>query len=82
MLCHGAGDAVTVPALYGRRGRAALRASRGRSRARADRRWVVAPDTRHPWLPGADVLLWACLRAVREAVPRPPRGAPGAPGGA
>ena len=30
-------------------------------------RWVVAPDTRHPWLPGPEVLLWACVRAARAA---------------
>lgn len=51
LLCHGAGDAVTVPPL-------APGSSSGP-------RWVVAPDTRHPWLPGPDVLLWACLRAAR-----------------
>ncbi len=28
-------------------------------------RWIVAPDTREPWLPGASVLLWACVRAAR-----------------
>ncbi|MFI2032484.1 bifunctional DNA primase/polymerase [Streptomyces buecherae] len=28
-------------------------------------RWLVAPDVRHPWLPGPDVLLWACVRAAR-----------------
>lgn len=52
VMCHGAGDAVTIPPLYG---------SEGRSR------WLVAPGTRDPWLPGADVLLWACVRAVRAA---------------
>ncbi|MFD3439570.1 bifunctional DNA primase/polymerase [Streptomyces sp. NPDC058685] len=55
LLCHGTGDAVTVPPL-----------------ARTERngpgpRWVVAPDTRHPWLPGPEVLLWACVRAARAA---------------
>jgi hypothetical protein len=49
LMCHGAGDAVTIPPLQ----------SAERSR------WIVAPDTRHPWLPGPDVLLWACVRAVR-----------------
>src|SRR5690349_5425774 len=43
LLCHGAGDAVTVP-------------------------WLVAPDTRRPWLPGPEVLLWAAVRAARAAV--------------
>ncbi|MEV0300103.1 bifunctional DNA primase/polymerase [Streptomyces prasinus] len=57
LLCHGPGDAVTVPAPV--------------PGARADRsgaRWVVAPDTRHPWLPGPEVLLWAAVRAARAAV--------------
>ncbi|MCP3765218.1 bifunctional DNA primase/polymerase [Streptomyces sp. MAR25Y5] len=57
LLCHGPGDAVTVPAPA--------------PGARADRsgaRWVVAPDTRHPWLPGPEVLLWAAVRAARAAV--------------
>ncbi|MFT2016956.1 hypothetical protein ACMA1D_14070 [Streptomyces sp. 796.1] len=29
-------------------------------------RWLVAPEVRHPWLPGPDVLLWACVRAARR----------------
>lgn len=53
LLCHGAGDAVTVPPLAG--------GSEG-----AGPRWVVAPDTRDPWLPGPDVLLWACVRVGRS----------------
>lgn len=57
LLCHGTGDAVTVPA-------AADDASRSRSGAR----WLVAPDTRQPWLPGPEVLLWAAVRAARSAV--------------
>lgn len=58
LLCHGAGDAVTVPALV----------PPGRESSGAAR-WLVAPDTRRPWLPGPDVLLWACVRAARnEAV--------------
>lgn len=60
MLCHGSGDAVTVPALYEDQA-AGPRDGAGMSR------WVVAPDTLHPWLPGADILLWACVRAVRTA---------------
>jgi hypothetical protein len=59
MLCHGAGDAVTVPPLHTAAGPA--------DQDGGPSRWVVAPDTRHPWLPGADVLLWACVRAVRSA---------------
>ncbi|MFF0431941.1 bifunctional DNA primase/polymerase [Streptomyces sp. NPDC004327] len=50
-LCHGTGDAVTIPPL-------APHDSTGP-------RWLVAPDTRKPWLPGPEVLLWACVRAAR-----------------
>ncbi|MFJ8826516.1 bifunctional DNA primase/polymerase [Streptomyces sp. NPDC102467] len=56
LLCHGTGDAVTVPA------RAAL------SDPHLESRWVVAPDTRRPWLPGPEVVLWACVRAARADV--------------
>lgn len=55
LLCHGAGDAVTVPAPV-----PASPASAAR--------WLVAPDTRRPWLPGPEVLLWAAVRAARAAV--------------
>ncbi len=49
VLCHGPGDAVTVPPPA--------------PAAVADgTRWVVAPDSRHPWLPGPEVLLWAVRR--------------------
>ncbi len=51
-LCHGRGDAVTVPPLA---------ATPGPSR------WLVAPDTRAPWLPGPEALLWAYVRAARAA---------------
>ena len=86
VLCHGAGDAVTVPSTRpsawddasGRPVRHPLPSSGHRSRTPSERppasRWVVAPDTRHPWLPGADELLWACLRAARKAASA---GAPG-----
>ncbi|GGJ17482.1 bifunctional DNA primase/polymerase [Streptomyces brasiliensis] len=57
LLCHGSGDAVTVPAPHGD-GSPPLSGSR----------WLVAPDTRHPWLPGPEVLLWAAVRVVRSAV--------------
>jgi hypothetical protein len=50
LLCHGAGDTVTVPSPSG-----------GSTGPRS--RWLVAPDVRRPWLPGPDVLLWACVRA-------------------
>ncbi|WP_394433800.1 bifunctional DNA primase/polymerase [Streptomyces sp. SGAir0957] len=53
LLCHGTGDAVTVPA------------PTTSAEPRPESRWVVAPDTRHPWLPGPEVLLWACVRAAR-----------------
>ncbi|WP_330330611.1 hypothetical protein OHS33_13280 [Streptomyces sp. NBC_00536] len=53
-LCHGRGDAVTVPALTPAPGDAP-----GHSR------WLVAPDSRLPWLPGPEALLWACVRAAR-----------------
>ncbi|MFF3332334.1 bifunctional DNA primase/polymerase [Streptomyces sp. NPDC002888] len=58
LLCHGNGDAVTVPppapAVPGAHPRTT--------------RWLVAPDTRHPWLPGPEILLWAAVRAARAAV--------------
>ncbi|NUK07560.1 hypothetical protein HRW18_05930 [Streptomyces lunaelactis] len=54
MLCHGIGDAVTIPPL-------------AQGDAASGPRWLVAPDTRHPWLPGPEVLIWACVRAARSA---------------
>ncbi|MFD7199978.1 bifunctional DNA primase/polymerase [Streptomyces sp. NPDC059893] len=57
LLCHGSGDAVTVPPPAGGTDHA--------GGPHADSRWVVAPDTRHPWLPGPEVMLWACVRAAR-----------------
>jgi len=68
LLCHGAGDAVTVPPLYG--------PPDGAGGGDAASRWVVAPDTRSPWLPGPDVLLWACVRAARGGAPGPDQAAP------
>ncbi|MFE4870745.1 bifunctional DNA primase/polymerase [Streptomyces sp. NPDC056682] len=62
LLCHGAGDAVTVPALLG-----------PESENSGAARWLVAPDTRRPWLPGPDVLLWACVRAAKNGPSEPPR---------
>jgi hypothetical protein len=71
LMCHGPGDAVTVPPLYG--DETGLDTEGGSSR------WVVAPDTRRPWLPGPDVLLWACIRAARAAAgPCAPAPAPSA----
>ncbi|WSL76345.1 bifunctional DNA primase/polymerase [Kitasatospora sp. NBC_01266] len=58
LLCHGRGDAVTVPPV-----RRLL--DRPVAPGLGTGRWIVAPDTREPWLPGADVLLWACVRAAR-----------------
>lgn len=51
LLCCGAGDAVTIPPLH--------------HTADSPTRWVVAPDTRTPWLPGPDAILRACTRAAR-----------------
>ncbi|MFF1375910.1 bifunctional DNA primase/polymerase [Streptomyces sp. NPDC058308] len=61
VLCHGTGDAVTVPPLT------AADASDPASGRHLGSRWLVAPDTRHPWLPGPEVMLWACVRAARSA---------------
>ncbi|MFE9659902.1 hypothetical protein [Streptomyces sp. NPDC005955] len=65
LLCHGTGDAVTVPPL--------APAPTATAPAGPGSRWVVAPDTRRPWLPGPEVLLWACVRAVRNATRTAPR---------
>ncbi|MET9520952.1 bifunctional DNA primase/polymerase [Streptomyces coeruleorubidus] len=61
LLCHGTGDAVTVPPTTG------VDSPSGAS-GRAGARWLVAPDCRQPWLPGPEVVLWAAVRAAREAV--------------
>ncbi|WP_371671279.1 hypothetical protein OG985_28870 [Streptomyces sp. NBC_00289] len=58
LLGHGTGDAVTVPPPLGAAGPG----------GRFDARWLVAPDTRRPWLPGPEILLWAAVRAARAAV--------------
>lgn len=55
LLCHGAGDAVTIPPL--------------RPAGDGGPRWLVGPGVRHPWLPGPEVLLWACVRAARATPP-------------
>ncbi|MEV5592685.1 hypothetical protein [Streptomyces sp. NPDC052496] len=116
LLCHGPGDAVTVPPLFPRRppqplpepahtthpAQAALPTqsptaqkptAQGPTTQKptaqgpiaqdltaqdptpqdptpqdlTDSRWLVAPDVRHPWLPGPGALLWACIRAARRA---------------
>ncbi|GDY65374.1 hypothetical protein SAV14893_047670 [Streptomyces avermitilis] len=59
LLCHGPGDAVTVPALGTDLGEGAA--------GRPESRWLVAPDTRRPWLPGPEILVWAAVRAARAA---------------
>jgi hypothetical protein len=64
LLCHGLGDSVTVPALApeppgdpgAREEKQPVSTPAGRSR------WIVAPDVRHPWLPGPEILLRTCLR--------------------
>lgn len=56
-LCHGRGDAVTVPPL---------------AAAPGPSRWLVAPDARTPWLPGPEALLWAFVRAARSPAPTGP----------
>lgn len=56
LLCHGLGDAVTVPA------------PATCDDTRLGARWLAAPNTRHPWLPGPEVLLWAAVRAARADV--------------
>ncbi|MEU7370226.1 bifunctional DNA primase/polymerase [Streptomyces hygroscopicus] len=79
LLCYGRGDAVTVPPLFppdpgppppGAAEHAAPESTARESTARESApapspRWLVAPDVRAPWLPGPEVLLWACVRAVR-----------------
>ncbi|WP_162931044.1 hypothetical protein [Streptomyces sporangiiformans] len=76
LLCHGQGDAVTIPTLS-----PAPALAPGPAPAEAEprpsepepvpppttARWLVAPDTLRPWLPGPEVLLWAAVRAARPA---------------
>ncbi|BBC33467.1 uncharacterized protein SGFS_047610 [Streptomyces graminofaciens] len=66
LLCHGVGDAVTVPAVSDTSGVDDTPGGPPEPFARLDSRWLVAPDTRRPWLPGPEVLLWAAVRAARE----------------
>ncbi|MFE1246463.1 hypothetical protein [Streptomyces sp. NPDC058735] len=75
LLCHGTGDAVTLPAPAGSAAAVteALPApscpeASDQACARPGPRWLVAPGTRLPWLPGPEVLLWAAVRAARSAV--------------
>ncbi|MCP9945726.1 hypothetical protein LUX12_14475 [Streptomyces somaliensis] len=55
LLYHGVGDAVTVPPPAPGGGEGP--------------RWLVAPDTLSPWLPGPEVVLWACVRVARATSP-------------
>jgi hypothetical protein len=64
LLCHGAGDAVTVPAPT------PAAPAHPAAGVHPDSRWLVAPDTRAPWLPGPEVMLWAAVRASRSAARR------------
>ncbi|MGY1500547.1 hypothetical protein ACW4TU_28890 [Streptomyces sp. QTS52] len=64
LLCHGRGDAVTVPALV----TDDIEHGEAVDDPRPESRWVVAPDTGRPWLPGPEILLWAAVRAARSAV--------------
>ncbi|MEU6575827.1 hypothetical protein [Streptomyces sp. NPDC046805] len=75
LLCHGTGDAVTVPALNhpddDELGEPADHADQSDPSCPSDHggsRWLVAPDSRHPWLPGPEILLWAAVRAARATV--------------
>ncbi|MEU2787734.1 hypothetical protein [Streptomyces sp. NPDC007100] len=80
LLCHGTGDAVTIPPFYPHRPQQPDRPYHpAGTDAPAPSRWLVAPEVRHPWLPGPGTLLWACIRAARTPVrPAPQTGeAPG-----
>lgn len=68
LLCHGKGDAVTVPPLQ-------RMVNSPDSPGQGAGRWIVAPDRRDPRLPGAAVVLWACVRAAREPGAAVPAGA-------
>ncbi|WP_413757388.1 bifunctional DNA primase/polymerase [Streptomyces sp. MMBL 11-3] len=64
LLCHGTGDAVTVPAPT------PTASAHPAATVHLDSRWLVAPDTREPWLPGPEAVLWAAVRAARSAARR------------
>ncbi|QPP10909.1 hypothetical protein G4Z16_22370 [Streptomyces bathyalis] len=69
LLCLGLGDSVTIPALHCEHqpehedGHTPVGAH---ARKAGQSRWLVAPDVRHPWLPGPEVLLRACVRPRRR----------------
>ncbi|MFI9046653.1 bifunctional DNA primase/polymerase [Streptomyces sp. NPDC053427] len=79
LLCHGSGDAVTVPPLHPCHASGADAEGAGEAVTPAVSRWLVAPDVRSPWLPGPDVLLWACVRAARWAADEEREAAPQGP---
>ena len=76
LRCHGTRDAVTVPAPSESispttplpAGTTTPPPAGTAAPARSASRWLVAPDTRQPWLPGPEVLLWAAVRAARSSV--------------
>ncbi|MFE6779173.1 hypothetical protein [Streptomyces sp. NPDC057702] len=57
--------AAAPEGMAAREGTAGVGATHGAGATGGVSRWLVAPDVRHPWLPGPDVLLWACVRAAR-----------------
>lgn len=70
VLCHGTGDAVTVPPVSTGNQGPQPPCHQGtppsdRLESHLESRWLVAPDARHPWLPGPEVVLWASVRAAR-----------------
>ncbi|MEU6678371.1 bifunctional DNA primase/polymerase [Streptomyces sp. NPDC046925] len=71
ILCHGTGDAVTVPPITSETHAPSAETENGTGTGTGtphlESRWLVAPDARHPWLPGPEVVLWACVRAARAA---------------
>ncbi|MEU9114144.1 hypothetical protein AB0D04_20750 [Streptomyces sp. NPDC048483] len=79
LLCHGSGDAVTVPPLHPCHTSVDGAEGAGGAATPAASRWLVAPDVRNPWLPGPDVLLWACVRAARWAAEEERETAPQGP---
>ncbi|RAJ69764.1 hypothetical protein K378_00919 [Streptomyces sp. Amel2xB2] len=64
LIFLGPGDSVTIPALH--------RDPEQSCVSGVLSRWLVAPDVRHPWLPGPEAFLRACLRARRESADRRP----------
>ncbi|MEU7044894.1 bifunctional DNA primase/polymerase [Streptomyces varsoviensis] len=67
-LCHGKGDEVAVPPTLPVD---LLDSPEADTKPGPPSRWLVAPDLRHPWLPGPEVLLWGCIRAARTGLTVP-----------